>query len=45
MNIKYLNKRQLIYYVIYQSCKFIAYIPHKIGNWAVDKLNKSYFKE
>lgn len=35
--------KEEIFYIIRQTCLFLDYPLQKIGNWATDKLNKSYY--
>ena len=43
MKIEYLNFKENVYFIIRQICSILAFLPFKIGNWATDKLNESYY--
>jgi len=44
MKWKHLNNKEKMYYLIRTICIVFGYLPQEIGNWATDKLNKSYYK-
>jgi len=37
------NTKEQFYYLVWFLCEKLVWLPMKIGNSAVDKLNKSYF--
>lgn len=45
MKNKSFTSKEIGYYAIRQACFYIVYIPTKIGNWATNKLNKSYYEK
>jgi len=40
---KTFNTKEQFYYLVWFLCRQFAWLPMKIGNLAVDKLNKSYY--
>lgn len=45
MNKRLFTPKEWLYYSIGVFCLVVCVIPQKIGNWATDKLNKSYYKQ
>lgn len=44
MTPKALSRKEVIYWYIRLVCQVIVYPFQKLGNWATDKLNESYYK-
>ena len=40
---KTFNTKEKFYYLVWFLCGTLVWIPSKIGNLAMDKLNKSYY--
>ncbi len=45
MEKKYFNSKERFLYVVYKIAEIIVFLPNKVGNWAMDRLNKSYYKD
>lgn len=44
MKTNLLTPKELFYYSVRTVCMVIAFPFQKVGNWATDRLNKSYYK-
>jgi hypothetical protein len=44
MRFRQLTFKQQLLWTLRHTAFVFAYIPIKIGNWATNKLNKSYYK-
>lgn len=45
MNEKLFTLKEWIYFFIRNVCEIWCLLPMKLGNWATDKLNSSYYKK
>jgi hypothetical protein len=44
MKFKHMTLKERFYFTLRWMCKIVIDVPMRIGNWATDKLNKSYYQ-